>query len=395
VTIEAGPAHISSDLSSSPLSAGPQGAPQTRVTEEQKCGRRRGVILLVGVTAWLLALGTAEAIGVWPGSTWASRTPAQVGVDATKLNQAVNYAKGFGGSGIVVRNGYRIAYWGSQTTLYELKSATKSFGSILLGLAVKDLKLGLGDQVQPKLSELGVPPDSNKATGWLDDITVQHLATHTAGFEKTGGFGTLLFQPGTKWSYSDGGTNWLADLVTVTYGQDLSTVLRNRVLQHLQISTTDLTWRTNSYRPKTLPGNIPRREFGSGIRANVNAMARIGLMMARGGLWNTRQLLSSDYVQAAGTTPSWLKDVPLYDPAKYPTAPRRYGLLWWNNASGVISGLPTDAFWAWGLAEQLILVVPSLDLVAARAGPAMGTSGFGNTKALQPFFGPLGQSVTR
>jgi CubicO group peptidase (beta-lactamase class C family) len=172
-------------------------------------------------------------------------------------------------------------------------------------------------------------------------------------------------------------------------------VLRNRVLQHLQISTTDLTWRSNSYRPKTFPGNIPRREFGSGIRANVNAMARIGLMMARGGLWNTRQILSSNYVQAAGTTPSWLEDVPLHDPAKYPTAPRRYGLLWWNNASGVIGGLPTDAFWAWGLAEQLILVVPSLDLVAARAGPAMGTSGFGSTKALQPFFGPLGQSVAR
>ena len=117
-------------------------------------------------------------------------------------------------------------------------------------------------------------------------------------------------------------------------------------------------------------------------------------MMARGGLWNTQQILASSYVQTAGTTPSWLKAVPLYDPAKYPTAPQRYGVLWWTNANGVISGLPADAFWAWGLAERLILVVPSLDLVAARAGPAMGTTSFGNTKALQPFFGPLGQSVT-
>jgi hypothetical protein len=32
--------------------------------------------------------------------------------------------------------------------------------------------------------------------------------------------------------------------------------------------------------------------------------------------------------------------------------------------------VPRDAFWAWGLGEAIILVVPSLRLVVARAGAA-------------------------
>ena len=43
----------------------------------------------------------------------------------------------------------------------------------------------------------------------------------------------------------------------------------------LGFSRDDLFWRDNWYRPKTLNG-IARREFGSGIIANVNAMARVG-----------------------------------------------------------------------------------------------------------------------
>ena len=39
-----------------------------------------------------------------------------------------------------------------------------------------------------------------------------HLATQTAGFEKPGGYTKLIFEPGTKWFYSDGGPNWLAEL---------------------------------------------------------------------------------------------------------------------------------------------------------------------------------------
>jgi CubicO group peptidase (beta-lactamase class C family) len=167
--------------------------------------------------------------------------------------------------------------WGSQDTLYDLKSTTKSIGVTALGLAAKDGLMGLPDKAQQHLSTVGIPPDSNKNTGWLDDITILHLATQTAGFEKTGGFGKLLFKPGTKWFYSDGGPNWLADSLTVTYSKDLRTLLFQRVFSPLGITSSDLTWRSNNYRPDTING-VKRREFGSGIKADVDAMARIGYL---------------------------------------------------------------------------------------------------------------------
>jgi CubicO group peptidase (beta-lactamase class C family) len=69
----------------------------------------------------------------------------------------------------------------------------------------------------------------------LDKITLFHLATQTAGFDKNGGYTELLFEPGTKWSYSDGGPNWLAECVTRAYGRDLQELMFERVFSPLGI----------------------------------------------------------------------------------------------------------------------------------------------------------------
>jgi CubicO group peptidase (beta-lactamase class C family) len=57
------------------------------------------------------------------------------------------------------------------------------------------------------------------------------------------------------------------------------------------------------------------------------------------------------------------------EPDDFPDANLRYGLLWWTNATGALPNVPRDAYWAWGLGDSLIVVIPSLDLVIARAGP--------------------------
>src|SRR5262249_43136963 len=157
---------------------------------------------------------------------------------------------------------------------YDLKSSTKSIGVTALGLAIQDGKVQLEDRARRHYPDLGVPPEDNAGTGWLDQITIRQLATQTAGFEKPGGFGRLLFRPGTRWRYSDGGPNWLADCLTQAFGRDLDELLFERAFAPLGITRADLVWRRNSYRPQTLNG-VQRREFGSGISADVDAMARI------------------------------------------------------------------------------------------------------------------------
>ena len=123
---------------------------------------------------------------------------------------------------------------------YDLKSTTKSFGATALAVALKDNKIKLEDNAQKYHPTFGVPPESNRETGWLDDITILHLATQTAGFEKPGGYEKLLFEPGTQWYYSDGGPNWLAECLTLIYRQDLQEFMFERVFTPIGITKEDL-----------------------------------------------------------------------------------------------------------------------------------------------------------
>jgi CubicO group peptidase (beta-lactamase class C family) len=143
-----------------------------------------------------------------------------------------------------------------------------------------------------------LPPESNRATGWLPRITLRHLADQTAGFEKPGGYGKVQFEPGTKWHYSDAGPNWLAECLTLAYGRDLNDVMFERVFTPIGITPQDIRWRPHAYRPRELAG-VARREFGSGFHANVQAMARLGYLYLREGRWREQQIIPADFVRLA------------------------------------------------------------------------------------------------
>ncbi|MCX8092296.1 MAG: serine hydrolase [Verrucomicrobiae bacterium] len=322
----------------------------------------------LAVAAMLFAMRCGAVLA----AEWPTARPADVGLDETKLAEARDYALTGGGSGCVIRHGKLVFAWGDQKQLYDLKSTTKSFGAAALGLAVGDGKVKLDDPAKKLFSAFGVPPEENAETGWLDKITLRMLATHTAGFEKSGGFGRLLFEPGTRWHYSDGGPNWLADCLTLAYRRDLAELMFERVFAPIGIARDDLRWRPNAYRPRELDG-IPRREFGSGISANVQAMARFGLLWLREGRWEDRQLLPRSFIAQARRASPEIARLPVLDSIEQPghfgpNASAHYGFLWWNNNDETIEGVPLDTYWAWGLFDSLIVVMPTLDIVVARAG---------------------------
>ena len=218
-----------------------------------------------------------------PGDEWERAEPAEMGLDAALLAQAQEYALTGGGSGCIVRGGRLVLAWGDQAKRYDLKSTTKSIGVTALGLAIGDGLVELDDLARthhPAFAENTVAGDER----WADAVTLRHLATQTAGFEKPGGYSSIVFEPGTEWFYSDCGPNWLAECVTLAYGRDLRDVMFERVFTPLGITTDDLAWRENAYRPHEI-NRIKRREFGSGISANTSAMARIGLLYLRSGHW--------------------------------------------------------------------------------------------------------------
>jgi len=149
-------------------------------------------------------------------------------------------------------------------------------------------------------------------------------------------------------------------------------------------SSTPIFRRGNAYRPKTLDG-VPRREFGSGVSASVAAMARVGQLLLQGGNWKGSQLVSSDCVHSLGVPAPGLAGLPVKT-SFTPGASKHYGLLWWDNGDGAMSGVPRDAFWSWGLGDSFVLVVPSKGLVVSRAGHAWQRGWTADYRVLAPFF---------
>jgi CubicO group peptidase (beta-lactamase class C family) len=356
----------------------------------------------------------ASATLVYPGAGggatgWASVTPADEGMDVAKLDQAKTYsttsALSTRESGFITRNGRLVYSWGDAATKYEMKSTTKSMGGLALLLAIDEGKLALTDKASDRLTVFGTDPPvdtSAVTTGSLNDTTLLHLATHSSGLSKPDESNwRLLFAPGTTWSYSDQGLNWLADVLTQAYAQDLNTVVTTRVFAPIGIASAETQWRANVFRSQNLSVNgvpVPRRELASGINASVNAMARVGLLMLREGVWNNTIVLSNSIVATAHTPRSEIAGLTIANPTDFPQATANYGVLWWTNANGQMPDVPSDAYWAWGLHDTLIIVVPSLDLVIARAGDRgwRTQAEFWNADyaALSPFLTPIVQSVT-
>ena len=93
---------------------------------------------------------------------------------------------------------------------------------------------------------------------------------------------------------------------------------------------------------------------GGGYTAR--AVARVGRLMLRDGNWDGTQLLSKEAVREvtsdAGT-------------------PGDNGIGWWSNNDGRHAKMPRDAFWGAGAGHQILLVVPSLNLIMVRNGETL------------------------
>jgi len=359
---------------------------------KRKVMRFSTLFMLIGCMFVAGSQTTCAADKIWPDHEWPKLAPTDVGMDKQMLDKARDYALTGAGSGFITRHGRLVMSWGDASKRYDLKSTTKSIGVTALALAIADGKMRLDDKVRQHYPSFATRPESNQKTGWVDQITIRHLATQTAGFEKPGGYSKLVFAPGTEWSYSDCGPNWLADSVTLVYRKDVQELMFERVFTPIGIERKDLTWRRNSYRKKEIDG-ITRREFGSGINANMNAMARIGYLYLRNGKWKGKRLIPADFVDAARKPVKSVVGLPEVDPKNYGNASDHYGLLWWNNADGTLKNVPKDAYWSWGLHESLIIVIPSLDIVVSRAGKSWKREWSGHYDVLKPFIEPIVASV--
>jgi CubicO group peptidase (beta-lactamase class C family) len=345
-----------------------------------------------------------QANWAWPTATPASQGMSGAKLEALKDSLAAHQTTGF----LVVRND-QIVYewyapgWGPQRKHYTASMAKAIVGGVSFAVAMTDGRITLDDRAakyvpqwrdDPRkakitLRQLGSHTSGvedaeadnlphNQLTGWKGDFW-KRLAPPRDAFSRSRDAAPILFEPGTKLSYSNPGIAMLVYCITAALRdapqQDLRTLLRERVMRPLGVPDGD--WSVGYGKTYTVEG-LPLVAAWGGGDYTARAVARVGQLVLHEGNWQGRQLLSADAVRQ--TT----RDV---------GTPGNCGVGWWNNNDGAYTKVPKDAFWGSGAGHQVVLVVPSLNLVAVRNGetlrPVAGEPGQYHEPVRQLFFEPL------
>jgi hypothetical protein len=95
--------------------------------DKEKLHMRRTTVLLLALGCSLCS--ASEFKPVYPAKKWATKTPAQAGLDEAKLKEIPGFARG---SGCVVRHGYMIYTWGEAHRRRDVASAAKPIYSHFL-----------------------------------------------------------------------------------------------------------------------------------------------------------------------------------------------------------------------------------------------------------------------
>ncbi|HDY87441.1 MAG TPA: hypothetical protein ENH82_04905, partial [bacterium] len=269
-------------------------------------------------------------------------------------------------------------------------------GGMSLMLALNDGNIAVDDLACKYIPQWKDHPQKSK-------ITIRHLATHSSGIENAeqngmphmqipgwkGDFwrkkpdpftiardkAPVIFQPGSKYDYSNTGMGMLAYAVTASIKdspqQDILTLLRERIMKPIGIAADE--WSIGYGKGYSVDDLNLYANWGGGSFTAL-AAAKVGRLMLQKGSWEGQKLVD----------PEWILECVKY--AETPTPNRSEdnhspgsGLCWWTNFDGVWKNVPRDAFAGAGAGHQILLVVPSLDLIMVRNGAQIGDIKWGNT----------------
>lgn len=270
---------------------------------------------------------------------------------------------------------------GAAKTHFTASLAKAIFGGLSLAVALDDGLLTLDTPASKFIPQWRADP--SKAS-----ITLRQLGSHTSGISdaedgdtphnKLDGWkgefwarpgsardpftvsrdsAPVLFPPGTANQYSNPGIAMMTYAVTAALRdaplKDVRTLLRERLLR--PIGAPDASWSCGYGKTHVVDG-LPLVGTWGGGATTARTAARIGRLLLRGGDWDGRRLLSEEAVRLT---------------TAHAGLPGHNGIGWWTNAAGLSPTLPRDAFWGSGAQGQVLLVIPSLRVIAVRNGGTM------------------------
>ncbi len=375
----------------------PWGLLRDRVTPETQASHLAPVTAVgIGLLVLTPPLDRSASHAQPPGAfEWQNASPASQGMPSVKLDALCNTLASRGTKTLLVIRNDRIVYewysgdWTPGKQHYTASLAKALVGGMSLTVALGDRLVGIDDLAAEHVPQWEADPLKS-------EITVRHLATHASGIEDAEQNGMpheqllgwkgrfwkrdpdpftiardeapVLFKPGTQNAYSNPGMAMLAYCVTAALSDgrhpDIRTLLRERIMR--PIGVRDDEWSIGYGKTYEVDG-LPLVANWGGGSYTTRAVARVGRLMLRRGDWEGEQLLD----------PKWAREAVSYAgmplPERPPGNPQpASGLAWYTNFDGVWKNVPRGAFAGAGAGNQVLLVIPSLDLIVVRNGSTLG-----------------------
>lgn len=279
---------------------------------------------------------------------------------------------------LIVKNGKLVLeeyfYGFNRDKMHQLRSATKSVTSILVGIA-KDQKLI--SSVDQKLYEIFPEYEEIDWSSPKDKITIKHVLTMSAGLEwnewayadsdsRSSIYGMVrsndwirfvlgrraIQPPGEIFNYSSGLSLVLGEIIKKKTGFYANEYARKYLFGPLGIS--EYSWQNG-------PGGMVYTSGGEkGLYLRPRDMAKIGFLYINKGNWKDQQIVSAEWVKES-TQPH----------VKAFFAGSEYGYQWWRGEKGIEDD-KIRLYYAVGHGGQYIFVCPSLDLVAVFTSKVSG-----------------------
>jgi CubicO group peptidase (beta-lactamase class C family) len=305
-----------------------------------------------------------------PGVGWPVSTPAERGLDPALV--ASLYADASELDAIrgllILKDGHLVAerYFneGAVDRPTLVQSVTKSVTSALVGIA---LDRGCLEGIDQRMLDFFPERAAEIRDPRKREITVRHMLQMRAGYgyEGTdsvrwegligGDYLPLMVEfpldraPGSGFDYSNLTSHLLGVIVARSCGTDLLPFAEQHLFDPIGVQPGE--WRTDpdGYR------------YGyAGLFLTAQDMARFGLLYLDDGVWEGRQVVPADWVEASLTGYSSTLDSPMLPTAAIGRYFRdaEYGYQWW---SARVDGRRLD--FAWGYGGQLIVLLRDLDMV--------------------------------
>jgi len=268
---------------------------------------------------------------------------------------------------LIIRNGKLVLeeyfYQYDRDKLHQLRSATKSFVSALVGIAL-DQKL-IKSRTEKVLSFFPEYEIKNLSSE-KQSITIEDLLTHQSGLDcndtdqsSAGNEVKMgitpdwvkfildlpsIQPPGRTGKYCSGGVIVLGRIVEKASGKKLSEFANKNLFENLNIS--NFKWNFH-------PDNSSSEDFCQ-LHMRPRDMAKFGLLYLNEGKWNGRQVISRGWVQESLSKHSVVNSTD-------------YGYLWWRQWLNV-KGTRVDGVTAKGNGGQRIYLWPHLNMVVVITG---------------------------